>query len=294
MPVYRPALYAALAFLPLAAPLTAETTHRVFKVVAAGHLSLTTGVGHIEVRAGAGDAVRLYLRHAEHLKLEYSRQDDRIAIRAVRKESLFSRLLPATSNAAHPKFIIEVPPRFDLSLQTGDGRIRIDDLKGAVQARTGSGAIRLSHILGPIDAHTGHGHIDLIACNGRVTLFTQTGHIKVDRLQGAVSARTGEGHIRLNDVIGAVQARTDGGSVHANIAHQPLTPCRLETSGGHVEVSLSHRIGVDLDARTDNGKIRSDFPAARAPGRHLRSSLNGGGPPLLLRTAGGHISLRRL
>ena len=90
---------------------------------------------------------------------------------------------------------------------TGSGRIRLDAVKGKVDAHTGSGSIEGSGIRGPINAHTGSGSMRLEQTRaGPLDAHTGSGHVYVDHpitVHGRVGAgalvdvRTASGSVRI-------------------------------------------------------------------------------------------------
>jgi hypothetical protein len=68
----------------------------------------------------------------------------------------------------------------------------------------------------------------------------------------------------------------------------------LETGDGAVTMRIPHDITAMLDARTRDGHINVQIPITvqgRLSGRELVGELNGGGPPLRIRTSDGSITL---
>jgi hypothetical protein len=87
--------------------------------------------------------------------------------------------------------------------------------------------------------------------------------------------------------------------VSASLVGQPKEDCRLTTSGGSIDVSLSRSAHVDLDASTSGGHVWTDFAVSSGTARsnddrhsrELHGPINGGGPLLYLHTSGGGISV---
>jgi len=120
--------------------------------------------------------------------------------------------------------------------------------------------------------------------------------LNLSQIDGDVEAKTSGGHINIEQISGTIKAGTSGGMVKAHFASHPLQACRLETSGGHVEVTLPEDSPVHVDARTSGGRVSTELPVTLTGelGSHLKADVNGGGPELFLRTSGGHIKLYKL
>lgn len=158
--------------------------------------------------------------------------------------------------------IIQMPREGDVNLQTGDGKIDVSGLKGAMDLHTGDGSVNLESVDGKLHASTGDGHIQ---ASGRF-----------DELD----LKTGDGH---------VDVRAASGSALAN-------SWRLETGDGSVSLEVPHDLAADVDLHTNDGHIDLDMPV-NAEGKlrqnEIHGKLNGGGSLLTIRTGDGSIHLRK-
>jgi hypothetical protein len=220
------------------------------------------------------------------------------------------------------EYRVTVPQKFDADLETSGGPISVSDLKGQVKARTSGGSLNFDGIDGPVNGHTSGGSITLTGGKGSAVVHTSGGSIRImevagdvdastsgggisiERASGRVRAHTSGGEIEVREATGAIDASTSGGGVTASLLGQPKEECRLNTSGGSINVSLGKDIHMDLDASTSGGRVWTDFPVPGTFGpnqgdrgdrhhRELHGPLNGGGPLLYLHTSGGGISVRR-
>ena len=269
----------------LAAPALADGLEYSFDVAAGGQLRIVAEGASIEINTGSGNQASIDIsrgsdsesRILRDYEIDVHQDGNTIVVEADRK-SLLGGLFGLFTKTLEIEVL--VPERFDVSLTTSGGSIRIADLEGTVDARTSGGSLRLQSIDGPVNARTSGGSITIEECTGESHL------------------RTSGGSIRLNDAKGTVNAQTSGGSVKAYLSEQPQGDSRLTTSGGSVTVYLASDIGVDLDARTSGGSVRTDFDVlVRGDKDHSRhriaGPLNGGGPALYLRTSGGSIRVLR-
>ena len=145
---------------------------------------------------------------------------------------------------------------------------------------------------------------------GDVQLRTSGGRIHAENIGGDLSARTSGGAIRISDVVGSVEVRTSGGRIaidgagtlvrartsggNVSVRFDGAPEGTIETSGGSIEVEIPEESNVDLDARTSGGRVTVEADiSVRGVFRanHIEGAVNGGGPPLRLRTSGGNISL---
>jgi hypothetical protein len=155
---------------------------------------------------------------------------------------------------------IEVPLESNLELHSGDGNIRIQDVKGVLQLETGDGDIETRSTDGSIRAHTGDGNID------------------VDGVYAALELRTGDGNI-------VAEARTG-----SKMESQWL----LRTGDGNIELRVPDGFSADLDAQTGDGQVTLDFPVVVQGAfkqSSIRGKMNNGGLTLELHSGDGNISL---
>lgn len=264
-------------------------------------------------RASDSEAREAYEKH----KIDIAQDGGTIRIvaenpsKGVRKRFLFWQTFKLPFQNLHVEYTITIPSRFDVDLRTAGGNIDLDELTGGVQVHTSGGHITMDSITGPIKAQTSGGNISLADATGNADLHTSGGHLKVgriagdllaktsggnitvDQIKGATDVSTSGGHINVKNANGLIKARTSGGNVTAHLLEQPTDDCSLRTSGGHINVTLAEKLAFDLNARTSGGRINSDFPGEMNKQRSkLTTTVNGGGPKLVLDTSGGNIDIR--
>jgi DUF4097 and DUF4098 domain-containing protein YvlB len=289
----------------------ADTVTRGFDVAPGGTLTVDTDRGSIEVRTSGSNRVEVSVERsgdeAAKLKLDFDHRGADVTVTG-RMEGAQRWFNWGNQRV---KFVITVPERYDVHLETEGGSIQVDDLEGAVEASTSGGSLWFGHNRGPVDGRTSGGSIRLTGSagdavlrtsggsieigdvDGQVVAETSGGSIHIDRARGSVKAETSGGSIRVDEVRGAIDASTSGGTVSASITEQPAADCRLSTSGGGVNVALGPGVAVDLDAAASGGGVKSDLPvdAASRSRDRLRGTINGGGPALVLRSSGGGVRI---
>ncbi|MCL4523647.1 MAG: DUF4097 domain-containing protein [Acidobacteria bacterium] len=172
-----------------------------------------------------------------------------------------------------------VPRDIDLTAETGDGHVRVNSLTGK------------------IDVHTGDGHITFTAVRGMMRLRTGDGHVTGESLDGSLNVETGDGRVRVDGRFDALDLRTNDGSIEADVrtGSKIQSAWYVTTGDGAVRLRIPANFSADLDANTGDGSIRVDFPLMVPAGRARESSvsgkLNGGGPPLRVRTGDGSITI---
>ena len=218
----------------------------------------------------------------------------------------------------------------DLRAFTAGGHINAGNIAGDAALRSGGGHIRAGQIGGRADLQTDGGNITVVQAGSLVSVRTGGGQIDFGEVRGSVRAQTGGGGIRimyvsgpmevessagsicLTRVAGTVRAATAGGTITAWInpdapssggtVHLPGLS-QLTSGNGDIVVFLPRNLAADIDAVVESGgqrRIEADPALAlqiqdRGNGPvHAMGALNGGGPPLKLRTTAGKIRLQFL
>ena len=202
----------------------------------------------------------------------------------------------------------------DASLHSGGGHIRAAQIGGRADLETGGGNIVVGQAGNLVSVRTGGGQIDFGEVRGSVRAQTGGGGIRVMYVSGPMEVESSAGSICLTRVAGTVRAATAGGTITAWISpdapllngavHLPGVS-QLTSGNGDIVVFLPRNLAVDIDAVVESGSeqgIEADPALAlkiqKANGGRgaLRAyaALNGGGPPLKLRTNAGKIKLQFL
>ena len=158
--------------------------------------------------------------------------------------------------------IIQMPREGNVNLRTGDGKIDIAGLKGAMDLHTGDGSENLDNVDGNLHASTGDGHINASGSFDELELKTGDGSVEVRALAGSL----------LN------------------------TGWHLETGDGSVSLEVPADFAADVDLHTSDGHIDLDMPvttSGKIRQNEIQGKLNGGGNLLMIRTGDGSIHLRR-
>jgi len=156
---------------------------------------------------------------------------------------------------------VVVPESIDLDLETSNGAIEVEGVEVTALA-------------------------SLESSNGRITLKDVTGDVKI---------KTSNGRINIQDFTGQVEAQTANGSIDFAGTLRNDSENALRTSNGSIDVMLVETPGVEVDASTNNGKVKNDLPitiSGETSEDHLVGSIGTGGRHLLLRTSNGSITIR--
>jgi len=128
---------------------------------------------------------------------------------------------------------------------------------------------------------------------------TNCGETQISNIAGDIDINVTNGGIRLTNITGAVLAHSLNSRVYASFDKVPQKTVSLSTLNGGLEVTIPADTKANLNVKTSNGKIYSDFDVRLAggtlmqPGKGLSGTINGGGVELRLNSFNGSIYLRR-
>jgi DUF4097 and DUF4098 domain-containing protein YvlB len=166
----------------------------------------------------------------------------------------------------HDRYVrveVNVPREADLTLHSGDGNIRVENVKGELRLESGDGNVEVRSADGKLNAQTHDGNI---SAGGRFDVL---------------DLHTGDGNI---------DAEVERGS---NLS----SGWTLRSGDGNVVLRIGEGFAADLDASTGDGHVTVDFPLTVSGSLRenaVRGMINGGGPSLQMRTGDGDIELKRM
>ena len=257
-----------------------------FTVSGKPELKLSTFDGAIEIRTGDARTVLVEIEKRgstpealEELKIETRQDGNRIEVevKRPRKEAVligFGRIWPTA------KLIVTMPRDGNVNARSGDGSIRIEQVRGVIDLHTGDGSVRASDI------------------SGQITIGTGDGSVTVDNAEGDLDVNTGDGGVSVAGKLGALKLHTSDGSItfRADSGSTMKSDWSIDTGDGGVALYLPSDFDAELDARTGDGAIRSELKLASGSGetgrRALRGALGAGGKLLRIRTGDGSIRLK--
>lgn len=258
-----------------------------FTVKGEPELQLRTFDGSIRLRSWDRNEVLVEIERrgpdtetAKALVVESSQQGNKVTVEAQQPNRggihLGSFRSPSVS------LTVTAPRRMRLEARTGDGSIAADDLTGTIQVNTGDGSIRIRRVEGALTAHTGDGSIDVDEVTGRLEASSGDGSITVNGRLEAVDVHSGDGSVRVS---------ADDGSTVKN-------DWSITTGDGSIAVQLPTNIDAELDAESNDGRVRANGFTGLATSQgddrgSVRGRLGNGGRTLRLRSGDGSISIDR-
>jgi hypothetical protein len=276
-------LFAASLLAVSTAAVAEDHFERTLNVSSQPDLYVSTGSGNINVHAGNGNQIHI-VGHVHAGWSAFGDVNERIQ-RIVQSPPILQngntvRIGEVASHELYNNISIDyditAPAAVALNLRSGSGDVTTDHLGRYLSATSGSGTVRAHGVAGPAELSSGSGDLEL------------------DELAaGDVKAKTGSGNIHIRGLNGGLNARAGSGDITAD-GH--LTGAATLSSGsGNVKLHLGPDAHFNLEASTGSGDIRVHYPGAPQMGaslhHHMTAPINGGGPPLEVRTGSGNVEI---
>jgi hypothetical protein len=276
-------LFAASLLTVSTAALAEDHFERTLNVSAQPDLYVSTGSGNITVHEGSGNQIHI-VGHIHAGWSAFGNIDGRIT-KIVQSPPIVQEgnTVRVGENVSHDlyenitiDYEITAPSAVALNLHSGSGDVTTEGLGRYISASSGSGNVRAHGVSGPAELQSGSGDIELAELSA-----------------GDVKARTGSGNVHIHGLNGGLIARSGSGDIDAD-GHLSGS-ASLESGSGKVELHLGSDAHFNLEASTGSGDIHVNFPNAPHQDDHSRHHLtgpvNGGGPPLEIRTGSGDVEI---
>lgn len=145
-----------------------------------------------------------------------------------------------------------------------------------------------------VAGHSTNGQVAMRQVDGAVQAESTNGEIRLDAIRGAVTAKCTNGGVSVKrlTLTAASEFRSQNGAIHVTV-HQGQAPITATTVNGSVHLTLPPAYQGQLDARTQNGQVRSTFQTqitARSRNR-LMGQIGGGADVLKLQSQNGNVTL---
>jgi hypothetical protein len=150
-----------------------------------------------------------------------------------------------------------------------------------------------------LDLHSGDGNIRVSDVRGDLRLDSGDGNIEARSVDGKLNADTRDGNVRTDGRYDGLDLHTGDGNVEADVrsGSQITAGWVIRTGDGRLEIRLPQEFAADLDAHTGDGHVNVDFPVTVSGSMRensVRGKMNGGGPLLELRTGDGDIRVEKM
>ena len=268
-------------YLPPVGPLEANIEHEqkapstreeTFKVGPSPKLIVRGFNGRVRVEVGVDGLIQMNARvkRASRVIFDAVQEGDTVTIEAKSKGGGLN-LFGGSPGA---EILVTAPAATTIDLTSSNGHIELRGIEGSGPIKTSNGRIHLENV------------------KGRHEIRTSNGRVEVNGMEGDAEVRTTNGSIKLINVRGAFQASTSNGSIALEGELEHGTVCRLESSNGSVIVKLVGQPSLRIDARTSNGRVRSELQASKVTSEdknHLVATIGEGEGELFIRTTNGSV-----
>jgi hypothetical protein len=207
------------------------------------------------------------------LKIDSHQDGDRVEISVLHKPGV-----QINNTERHLTTVVHLPRDADLRVEATDGAITASQLTGKIELESVDGAIHADALKGDVRLHSIDGAIELTQFDG---------HCDVSSTDGALRAEGRFDSLRLVTTDGSVVAKVADGS-------KMTSAWQIRTVDGSVDVSLPHDFQANIDASTQDGRIKLAAPVTvqgEISKSRVRGTLNGGGPELTLKSTDGSIRI---
>jgi hypothetical protein len=128
---------------------------------------------------------------------------------------------------------------------------------------------------------------------------SHNGGITVSDIRGRAELESHNGGLKLTRAGSDITGSTHNGGIDIEVdaSAQNARQIALTTHNGGVTLSLPSTFSATVDARSDRGRLESDFPVVvrgRIDPRSVNFNIGAGGPLIRLSTHNGPIRLRRM
>lgn len=194
-------------------------------------------------------------------------------------------------------FDIHVPQGCPAEIQTSNGRIVANGLKGRVRLESSNGRVNAEQIDGDVQIETSNGGVVARQIKGKLRAQSSNGRISIDGVTGDCTLETSNASLEIANVTGSIDAETNNGNVRIDSTPPAEGRVRAVSSNGSIVAWAPATMKGRLDLRTSNGHLTTNLgPATLGSPRWsqnaLQADLNGGGQgQLFLHTSNGSITL---
>jgi DUF4097 and DUF4098 domain-containing protein YvlB len=273
---------AVLATVAAAKPARADTWSKTYNVTGKPELVVDADDGAVVILARDENQIEAHVttsgwRLGSDLQIHENQAGNRVEIE-LRTSHVHFHLFGVNRSI---RLELSVPRSADLDIHTGDGSITCDPVSGNIRLDTGDGSVSATGLAGNLRLHSGDGSIN------------------ASGLDGALDANTGDGRVAVRGRFDSLSLRSGDGSIDASAAEGSKISGEwsVRTGDGSVTLRLANSFAADLDAHTGDGRVTLDFPvtvSGALSGSTIRGKLNGGGPPLYVRSGDGSIRIEKL
>lgn len=224
----------------------------------------------------------------EKMQFKMELVDDGILVKGERKSTdWFSNI--------RVKYEVIIPSKYSVYAKTSGGDINIKNVDGKIELNTSGGDIDVQSSVGKLNGKTSGGDVDIKNQNGDIDVKTSGGDITLSGIKGDVNCKTSGGDIEIISNDGKINGSTSGGDITLDYSG-PNKGVELSTSGGDIKILVPSDFGAKAELKTSGGKVSCNLNTSNVveiKSTKFEADLNNGGAPLICKTSGGSISVKK-
>jgi DUF4097 and DUF4098 domain-containing protein YvlB len=261
--------------------LPAQDATRTMTVAAGARISISSGVGPVNVIAWDRSEVAVTAQGNSPNEYELSGDAQRVRIRMHHGGSLQVR----------------VPREAMLNVETGAAPIMIRGVTRTIEAQSGSGSVRIEAKAQSITATGFSGGVVIVGGGSEITRAeSASGSVVITDAAGVVDASSSSGSVRVNGRVTDARLFSVSGSVSFEGTVESGGRLTAETSSGSVVLRLPATTSAEFELSTVNGRISNSFgprpERTGTIGARLRFVVGSGAARIRGSTVSGSVSLR--
>ncbi len=276
-----------------------EDFHFSYPLSAGGSVQIDNANGSIDI--SGWDQNTIEIDGSKYASTEYRMQEMKIDI-SPSANSIRIRTIPPLDRHGNygARYTIHVPRNVELqNIVSSNGSIHVDAINGQTHLKTSNGGIRANGLEGSLDAQTSNGSMEISNVTGDTTLRTSNGGIRADVKKGSFAAITSNGSITAHLMEPDTRpVRLESSNGHIDLTMDAAREVHADTSNSSIIVRMPSATGANVRAHTSNSSISSDFDVNVHGGmlskHRLEGAIGSGGPLLDLGTSNGSIKILRL
>jgi len=182
----------------------------------------------------------------------------------------------------------------DVSVQGRPSDVSLDNVKGAARLTGEFDSLKLSKIAGPVNFKSARTDLEFSKIDGDLDMDSDD--LRASDLNGPLHISTRDKDIRLSGISGDVRLSNENGAVE--IRMNKLGSMQVENRSADIQIYLPDKAGFQIDARTHDGEIQSDFSDVKISNSDDRGTATGivgggGGLKLVVTNEHGGIEIRK-
>jgi DUF4097 and DUF4098 domain-containing protein YvlB len=181
----------------------------------------------------------------------------------------------------------------DLNVETTSGDLSFKDVTGNIDANSTSSDMLFDNVTGDVIVQSTSGETEEHYVTGKTRITKTSGNVRIQAASGDIEINTTSGNIDIEQREGAMFVSTASGDVHARSDVIQGKRFEIETISGDVTLQVPAELKGRVKLETVSGAIDTDLAIeVRSFNKHrLEGRVGGDGPEVVLSTTSGDISL---